>query len=145
MREAAAGVPFRRDASDYYADDVHSFFMHCYHIRDWLTVLGHAPREDVDAFINDHFELRTCADLCNGTKHLRRTQRPRSSHQPYVAGHGLFGSGQTTDPASGSATPTTLQCQFEVYAESDYYDALWLASRCMELWDEFISGLRTAS
>lgn len=86
MQKACSSVPYRRDASDYYADDVYSFFMHCCHIRDWLTALGLAPAASINQFVTDNLELSICADLCNGTKHFR-LNRKRTSHQPSVGGY----------------------------------------------------------
>jgi len=125
MQQACSSVPYRRDASDYYADDVYSFFVHCYHVRDWLIRLGLAPADAVDRYVNDNLELSICADLCNGMKHCR-LDRKRTSSQPYVGGHRLSGSGRVMNPQDGVIEPANLQCLFEVHAEGEYYDALWV-------------------
>ena len=140
IRDAYAGVPFRDDGRDYYADDVHSFFVHCHHIGDWVATLNTVgvTKKQVDKFVAAHLELLICADLCNGTKHCR-LRKLQTSRQPHVAGHRLTSSGVSRDDES--APTGTTQCQFEVLAEGQYYDALWLAESCMRLWDDFVDGL----
>ena len=146
MRTAYSGVPYREDGRDYYADDVHSFFVHCHHIGDWIVTLNNVgvTREDVTAFVNSHVELRICADLCNGTKHCR-VKRIRTSRQPHVAGHRLVSTGSAVDPGDGVVRPVSTRCQFEILAEGEFRDALDLAERCMSLWDDFVSRLDSAS
>ncbi|EDI0662644.1 hypothetical protein OD551_000005 [Salmonella enterica] len=52
-----------------YDDDVISFFIHCYHIRDWIIHLNtlNIRASHVDIFINEHQALKICADLANYT------------------------------------------------------------------------------
>ena len=71
-----------------YDDDVVSFFIHCYHVRDWivhLNRLGITARQ-VDSFIDSHRELRICTDLANGSKHCKLTRAIRGDNQPHIAG-----------------------------------------------------------
>lgn len=62
-----------------YKDDLNSFFQNCWHLKDWLkndtrskNIIG-----DIENEINDTcIFLMICADLANGTKHLKlRDQR----------------------------------------------------------------------
>jgi len=144
IRQAYAGVPYREDGREYYADEVHSFFVHCYHIRDWVLALNRVAvtKTDLDTFIDSHFELQVCADLCNGTKHCS-LDWSRTSHQPHVAGYRLDSSGAGV--GLGGERCRITKCQFEVLAEGEVHDALWLAEQCMDLWDGFIAGLESAS
>ena len=56
------------DSADYYDDEVVSFFIHCHHIRDWILQLSKLPisSKQIDDFINQHEELKICADCSNG-------------------------------------------------------------------------------
>jgi hypothetical protein len=146
IRAAYDGVPFRHDGRDYYEDDVYSFFIHCYHLADWIVALhtSGVARETVNDFINGHHELRVCADLCNGTKHCR-LERKRTAKQPFVAGHNLQSSGRVVDSSDGSVRPEITRCQYDVATDGEWYDALELAERCMSLWDRFIEDLPVAS
>src|SRR5262249_2630752 len=55
-------------------DDYYSFFVWCFHLRDWLQndpaipkIVGEAAKD----FVNTNEALKLCADLANGIKHLR--------------------------------------------------------------------------
>jgi len=145
IRAMYAGVPYREDASEYYPDDVCSFFIHCYHIRDWIVALHPAGVSiaDVDLIVNSSFELQVCADLCNGTKHCR-LKHTRTSKRPFVAGHRFVSTGQGVVGGVVTGRPQSMQCQFEILADGEYYDALWLAERCMAVWDGYLDALGSA-
>src|SRR5262249_28177280 len=59
-----------------YEDDVYAFFLHCYHLKDWVkndtSVKSRMPNigPDVERFINESEALSLCADLCNSLNHL---------------------------------------------------------------------------
>ncbi len=136
LREIYNQVPYITDTREYYIDDVYSFFIHCYHIRDWiihLNLLG-LGEKDVDAFINEHNELRICADLCNGTKHCELKRKLRTSRQPHLASW-TFSSDGMNDKME------TTKGKFCILSGDKFYDALELAESCMKLWDEYISEL----
>lgn len=69
--------------SDYYQDEVYTFFLNCYHLKDWIKndpSVGSVANK-VEAFINDTTELKLCADICNSHKHLK-LDKSRSSENP---------------------------------------------------------------
>lgn len=139
LRDIYHEVPYTPDTRDYYADDVFSFFIHCYHVRDWIIQLNKAcvTRPDVDAFIDSHIELRICADLCNGTKHCTLTHKSRTVSQPHLAMKSFCSKG-TNDQM------TSTRGKFWIIADGHFHDALELAERCMALWDEFILQIESA-
>ena len=65
-----------------YEDDVYAFFMHCYHLKDWIKndapVKSRMPNlgTDVEQFINESEALSLCADLCNSLKRLELDRSP---------------------------------------------------------------------
>ena len=136
LRDIYNQVPYKPDTRDYYADDVYSFFIHCYHISDWIIHLNRLGlgKQDLDAFIDSHDELRICADLCNGTKHCKLKYKPRTGRQPGIASW-TFSSEGVNDQMK------TTKGQFYILSGSKFHDALELAESCMKLWDEFINGL----
>src|SRR6516225_1807549 len=70
-----------------YEDDIYAFFMHCYHLKDWVkndtSVKTRMPNigADVEQFINESEALRLCADLCNSSKRLE-LKRDSSGERP---------------------------------------------------------------
>jgi hypothetical protein len=138
MSEMYRAAPFRED-KEQFADDVLSFFIHAYHIRDWIAELNKIGirKEDVDAFMNQHEELRICADLCNGSKHCH-LRSARTGKEPHLASRSFISSG-TNDVMHST------QCKFSVFTGEKFIDALELAERCMELWDDFVGQMSRSS
>lgn len=50
-------------------DIILSFFIHCYHMADWLKGSGVSSAK-IYNYIQNTYELQVCRDLTNGTKHL---------------------------------------------------------------------------
>ena len=75
----------------YEKDDVYSFFVHCYHLVDWLSAdceyqhcKGGKPCQRAscpECWVNSHDALRISRDLCIRVKHVRlgndKTGKPR--------------------------------------------------------------------
>ena len=140
LRSIYRGVPHTQDNREYYTDDVYSFFIHCYHIRDWivqLNIVG-VSEKDVDTFINAHKELRICADLCNGTKHCVLTRNMRTDRQPHLAGKSFTSIGMPDQIC-------TIKGKFRILSGNEYHDALDIAESCMRLWDDFVASLKESA
>jgi hypothetical protein len=118
-------------------DDCISFFMHCYHVKDWLIAL-HGNKQQTEDFINSNEELRICADICNGAKHYKITGELRSGSHQKVEVATLKSSTWIT----GSGGIEVHQCKFSVISESKTYDALQLAIKCMELWKFYVATIK---
>jgi hypothetical protein len=61
------------DSQRAYEDDLWSFFLHCWHVKDWLSCdegLSEDVREKVCAEVHASLPLQICADLANGAKHF---------------------------------------------------------------------------
>ncbi len=61
-----------------YSDDVWSFFINAWHVRDWVKndeTIEPAARDRILAAAEASRALRLCADLANGRKHLTLTRR----------------------------------------------------------------------
>ncbi|MDA1378744.1 hypothetical protein PCI56_01300 [Plesiomonas shigelloides subsp. oncorhynchi] len=124
---------------DSYDDDVISFFIHCYHIRDWiihLNVLGVTSIE-IDNYINRHHSLMLCADLANGAKHCKLTRSLRTRRQPHIAGKQRHSSIWY----AGSGGGEMMKCKYTVLSGGELVDVLELARECVALWGKFIDGL----
>ncbi len=125
-----------------YEDDLVSFFMHCYHIRDWiirLNKIGMTSKE-VDSFINSNRCLQVCADLCNGSKHCELDRPARSGSQPHIAGRKYEASTWLT----GSGGGEVLIASYSIMTSSGVVDALELAEDCLACWRKFINDLQAS-
>ncbi len=125
--------------SDNYLDDVYSFFINCYHLKDWIrndAMLSKNVKDAVEPHINSSRSLKLCADICNSQKHLALTKPPRSGENPSFGAKRFalnLGAGQTT-----------ISLKWEVCTDNGPVDAYKLASDCVADWDAFLSshGLR---
>jgi len=141
IKEMYEGVIDPRQDRDYYSDDVISFFVHCYHIRDWVMELSKVKttQKEVDNYINSHEPLKICADLSNGSKHCI-LKRLRTEKQPHLVSRQLRASTWLT----GSEGHEILKCKFQILTSTGLYDALELAEECMNLWGAFTDELQNA-
>ena len=106
-------------------DQVYAFFQNCYHLKDWIKH-DESVRvsENVEDFIKKHCELKLCAVICNGTKHLVLKKMPLGGRKTIVdVGRGttIISVKYTIDTSSGSSV-----------------DAFELATKCLEIWEKFI-------
>lgn len=125
-----------------YDDDVVSFFIHCYHVRDWivhLNKIGVTARQ-VDSYIDSHQALRICADLANGSKHCKLTRSLRTDHQPHIAGRERH----TTTWLTGNGGGDVMKCKYTVLSSAVVVDALELARECIQLWELYLLKLKAA-
>lgn len=139
MRTVYAGIFAQSHDKDLYEDDVVSFFMHCYHVRDWILHLNNVgvTSKELEEFINQHEEMRVCADLCNGAKHYRLTKTPRSGAKPHLGGRNYRSSTWLTGGGGGEV----VKAQFSIVTSNGVRDALEIAEKCMSLWDAYVKGL----
>jgi hypothetical protein len=121
-----------------YDDDVVSFFIHCYHIRDWLIHLNKSgiTKQQVDLYINKYQALKICSDLANGSKHYKLTRSLRTNSQPYISGTGVSSIWHT-----GNGGGEVMRCIYTISSNAEFFDALELAKECIQLWGSFINEL----
>lgn len=117
-------------------DDCISFFMHCYHVKDWLIAI-HGKKKEIEEFINSNLELRICADICNGAKHYKITGELRSGAHREVAVDSIDSSTWFT----GTGGLDVHKCKFSVVSAEGSHDALQLAEKCMTLWGSYVASI----
>lgn len=123
-----------------FEDDMISFFMHCYHIRDWVIHLNKKglSASNVDKFINENMELKICADFCNGSKHYKLTRGIRTEHQPALAVRNYEGWSYAS--ITSEFKQNLEKANFSILANGKEYDSLELAEKCYLLWKQFIES-----
>lgn len=124
--------------NEYLCDDVISFFIHCYHIRDWIihSNLSGLTSKYIDDYINQHQALKICADLANGAKHCKLTRSMRTNHQPQICEQQRH----TSTWYIGSGGGEVMRCKYIISYGEELLDALDLAKECIALWQCFIDG-----
>lgn len=119
-------------SSDYYQDEVHAFFLNCYHLKDWIkndSSVEASARSKVEEFINESGELSLCADICNANKHLKLTSH-RSKEHP------RFG----VRKFKVALPEKTISVEYTIDTDSGPRDALEPATECVQAWEDFIKS-----
>ena len=121
-------------------DDFYAFFTCCFHLKDWVKndpavdpVIGQRAE---DLIARATVALRLCADIANGSKHFMVDRFVRHSADGHV--ERLWAD---SDP------PIDLPFDPEkemiiVYAASVAWPALWVANRCVQVWESFLVDQR---
>ena len=124
-----------------YEDDVYAFFMHCYHLKDWIkndpSVKTRMPNigTDVEQFMNESEALSLCAALCNSLTRLELNQ----SHS---SGPRIFGRSRYHYQLNiGSRSSIRLGWLVERNNKPPI-DALELATECIAEWEKFLQRLK---
>ena len=127
------GIPHTQESPNY-DDDIYAFFQNCYHLKDWIKNDPSCKKwTDVESFINLNEELKLCADICNGLKHLKLTS-PRSTENPE------FSSRRISLNLGG--TPV-IAIKYELTTNSGNIDAFELAKKCIPIWESYIANNTT--
>ena len=140
MRAIYAGVFEGERSKNDCEDDVMSFFVHCYHIKDWIVHLNNIgmTSKQVDTFIDQNECLRICADLSNGAKHCTLTKMTRTATQRHVVGRKY----ETSTWFTGSGGGKVLKGAYSIMTAAGVIDALSLAEDCMHCWSTFIERMQ---
>jgi len=114
-------------------DEVISFFIQCYHMRDWLLNSG-VSQSRIDTFIRSFLTLSLCRDLANKQKHFK-VDRSKPLH-----GFVDFMVEGYHSPISRYYDPITKQQRVGIatYTYGVPLDAIELAEACIEAWEKFI-------
>jgi len=122
--------------SEFYIDDIYSFFQDCYHLKDWLkndAAVNNATKERVEDYVTSRRSLSLCADLCNSLKHLSRTRSNRSNENPSF--------GMKTIELTIGPKPTTASFKHQIDLQGGgSVDAFTLASECVADWETFLKN-----
>ncbi len=126
--------------SDFYQDEVYAFFVNCFHLKDWLKndPASCSVASDVEQFVANSFNLRLCADLCHGSKHLVLTS-PRVDPATQI-GRRHFGVTLSESLSGGPGQPTTISAKYEIHAGGSVYDAFRVATASRNECEQYLKG-----
>lgn len=112
-----------------------AFFQNCYHLRDWISDSRPDLKPKLDRFFEQHFEMRTCRNICDGYKHKRLTsgKHPDPDFNLYRE-YDYFQS-----DAEPSRSPLLYRIAFAYDNDIKKYDLFVFTEICFHLWEEFIS------
>ncbi|MDD5569487.1 MAG: hypothetical protein PHG23_03710 [Candidatus Pacebacteria bacterium] len=110
-----------------------SFFIQCYHLRDWL-IQSRYGRIDIDIFVSKSAWLSLCRDIANKQKHKEIDKYDPQNH--FVK---RKGSGNST-PIIAYYDPARNEQRFgiDVQEFGTMIDVIDLAEKCIEEWQKFL-------
>jgi hypothetical protein len=132
VRVVYTGQPGSTDDA---VDTVLSFFEAVHHLKDWLEndQLSGIGKEAGDSLINRSQTLRLCADLANGSKHLKLTRSRTGDKSTEIARNDV-----NIDIGKGTAAH-----RFYVQSGRAEYDVLEIAEAAVAEWTRFLTDQRT--
>lgn len=112
-----------------------SFFIQCYHLRDWL-IESRYGRIDIDIFVSESFSLSLCRDLANKQKHKTIDKYEPQHH---FLEHKVEGSNIST-PIVQYYDPFRKENRFgiDVQELGTLVDVIDLAEKCVNEWERFL-------
>lgn len=110
-----------------------SFFIQCYHLRDWL-VQSRYSRRDIDIFISKSPSLSLCRDLANKQKHQAIDKYEPQNH---FVEHKIAG---ISTPIIRYYDPFRKEDRFgiDVQEFGTLVDTIDLVEKCVEEWEKFL-------
>ncbi len=110
-----------------------SFFIQCYHLRDWLIQSRYGPR-DINVFISGNPWLSLCRDLANKQKHQAIDLYEPQNHFVVHKTSGI------STPIMIYYDPARNENRFGIDVEEfgTLIDVLDLAEKCVEAWEKFL-------
>lgn len=116
-------------------DDVYSFFVHCYHVEDYLRADPIFKQADPVAWRKDTEALTICRDICTGIKHVTCDSVPK----PAIFGTQLVKI--TTGDGGNPPAPTSTFAPTIEY-EGESRDGLETAQAAVAAWRKFIEAVQ---
>jgi hypothetical protein len=128
----APSTPGDQAAPPAAVDTAQSFFEAVHHLKDWLgnDPSGGVTRAAGDSLINASQVLQLCADLANGSKHLKLTRSRTGDTSTTIA---------RNDVTVFVGTGTSAH-RFYVQSAGTEHDVLQLAEAAVAEWAKFLAG-----
>ncbi|MFA5086870.1 MAG: hypothetical protein WC470_01040 [Candidatus Paceibacterota bacterium] len=110
-----------------------SFFIQCYHLRDWLIQSRYGSR-DINIFISKSVSLTLCRDLANMQKH---TKIDLYESQYHFVNHKFL---DISTPITVYSDPARKENRFgiDIKEFGTLVDVIDLAGECVEEWEKFL-------
>ncbi len=127
--------------ADRRVDDFYTFFVWCFHLKDWLK---NDPSVDPgvakagESLVNNSDPLKLCADLANGVKHLSARRTPRVDPDLRIE----YLSAMINDPSQPDAIQIVDAISIIADGPQWLWDAPEVADACVQAWESFLQQHR---
>jgi hypothetical protein len=128
VQQSSTGYRNDRPNSDYYRDELFSFFETCLHMRDWLWRDPNVrlTQEDAGKLYNAHDCLKLAHDIAVGSKHIV-IKNPRVDPSARLVG-------QDVNVLAG----TGASFAWRIEADGRIHDGYGLATECLQAWHSIL-------
>ena len=119
--------------TDYYEDEVHTFFINCYHLKDWIKKSDKKKYFDVETLFNKKSGklcMQICADFCNGSKHMEAERRPRIDKNTKITNKDI--------KICLGKIPPTIVLNYRIGVAGKFYNAFDIATDCVNEWKKYL-------
>ncbi len=125
--------------ADYQVDCIYSFFINCYHLRDWLEHSKVVDKTKIDKLFGDNIEMKICRDICNGIKHLSLTNPSIGNNVSCnCSWHGVTLHREYIHPEMRNGNSPLKDSNYVIIADFEKINVFDLADKCINLWDNFL-------
>jgi hypothetical protein len=122
--------------SENYVHDVYSFFIHCYHLKDWIKNDPSSPLQPTaQDFGRKSVSFQICRDLCNGAKHLA-VKHPGSNLTEHQLGRKHF---------KFNVSKRFISVRIFVNTINGEREAFDIARTCVAEWEAFFAAKDAAT
>lgn len=113
-----------------------SFFIQCYHLRDWLAESRYS-RRDIDIFISESFSLSLCRDMANKQKHKTIDKYEPQNH---LIEHKIDDNSNISTPIVRYYDPFRKENRYgiDVQEFGTLIDVIDLVKKCIDEWEKFL-------
>lgn len=118
--------------TDYQIDCILTFFVNCYHLKDWIKDFLRDTRpelvEELERLIATDQDMKICRHVCHMSKHLSLQRPPLDKNLVRLV--------REWDPSPGPK-PAKNQ-RYSIVGYNRQQDPFELADRCVKWWDDFL-------
>ncbi len=127
----------KKTFTSYDYDDIMSFFIHAFHLKDWILNEHEDLKKEIYSFINDNIEIQFCRDLCNGWKHKLLKDSSLSKDIRFFQGYN-YGLIEKLQNKEIQENPNRLYFLFNVNEDLVKIDSFELIEKVHNLWVKFL-------
>jgi hypothetical protein len=120
-------------------DIILSFFMHCWHLSDWLVKSEPASEKKVFNYANSTYELKVCNKLTNSTKHLGKINPNLPlPFDSLLAGVSFTIARGDFNPFARNQEEEKNQERLVILVDEKELPCFEFMKQCIEKWNEFL-------
>lgn len=123
----------QKSITDEGLDIYYTFFINCFHLKDWLMRSKALPNDVIDEFFHNNEQMKVCHIICTGSKHLDINDKRILDIQK-----DRYGPRVEYDPTRPNSDTDGYVKTRLIHINSKTYDLMDLAKKCIHEIDNFL-------